>query len=46
MSTLILKCNKGICGGKLSWQPHADGNDRRKPRDAGERHACQIPRGR
>ncbi|MCL1904493.1 MAG: hypothetical protein FWF94_08815 [Oscillospiraceae bacterium] len=26
----------------ISWQPHAEGTDRRKPRDAGERHARQM----
>lgn len=26
----------------ISWHPHADGNDRGNPRDAGERHACQM----
>lgn|GEM_PF-610101 len=27
---------------KISWHPHAAGTDRGNPRDAGERHACQI----
>nr|DAV46064.1 MAG TPA: hypothetical protein [Caudoviricetes sp.] len=27
---------------KNSYDPHADGNDRGNPRDAGEAYVCQI----
>lgn len=33
---------KGYLRWKISYDPHADGNDRGNPRDAGETYACQV----
>ena len=33
---------RGYLRWTISWHPHAAGNDRGNPRDAGELYACQI----